>query len=166
LLSRRRKVRVIREDIGAVAWDGLHNELKAVAKAVLHGRDAAIFERRVINPLLDPVGSPKPSVEDLARQYKVSEKRVYKIIARCWRRIEQEQERRTAEQESKQAMNGALASFAVKRQSGGITYQHDGRFWDESQLARTTNYSTSINSAATAVSSSNTTYRDSNHERD
>ena len=42
LISRKGYVRIIREDIGAVAWDGLHTELKA----------AAIFERSVINPLL------------------------------------------------------------------------------------------------------------------
>jgi hypothetical protein len=61
--------------------------------------------------------------------------------------------------EAKQAMNVALAGFAMKRHTGGITYQHDGRFWDAPQL-RVTTYSTNVNSVATAVSSSNTTYKD------
>ena len=55
-----------------------------------------------------------------------------------------------------------MASFIMKRQTGGISYQHNGCFWDGSEY-RSTGYTTSVNSAATAAST-NDIKKDSNDE--
>src|SRR5262245_50906700 len=86
LISRGGYVRVIREDISVPERDVMISELKALAKKLLTGRNATIFERRVIGPLEDPY-TPKSSIEDLANQFGISEQRVYKIISKCWKKI-------------------------------------------------------------------------------
>ena len=50
-------------------------QLAEIASKVLHGRNATIFEARVIAPLK---GLPKWSVEDLAKQFGVTPKRIYR----------------------------------------------------------------------------------------
>jgi hypothetical protein len=68
-------------------------ELSELAKDILHGRNATVFEGRVLDPL---EGRPKRSVEDLAAQFGVTEKRIYKIEDDCRRRVVEEYRRRTA----------------------------------------------------------------------
>jgi hypothetical protein len=147
LISRRGYVRIIREDISAIERDVMISELKALAKKVLTGRSLTLFERRVIGPLEDP-HSPRPSVEDLAAEFKISPQRVYKIISKAWRKIEKAHRAAQAKEDAPIM----LTTFTAKRQTGGISYQSNGLYWDETQLARSSNYSTSINSAATAAS--------------
>lgn len=153
LLSRRGYVRIIREGISATQLDAWAREAREIAGKVLSGFYALVFERLVWGPILN--GVQRPTVRDLALQYGRSEKKISKILRKCEARVRAEKERRTAEQEKEQAMDAAVSFSTMRRQTGGITYQHDGRFWDDSQLARSSNYSTSINSAATSVSSSN-----------
>jgi hypothetical protein len=147
LLSRRGYVRIIREDVSVIERDVMISELKALAKQLLTGRNAILFERRVIGPLEDP-HTPKPSVEDLAIEFNISEQRIYKIISKCWKKIEKAHKAAQAKEDAPIM----LQTFTAKRQTGGISYQSNGLYWDETQLARSSNYSTSINSAATAAS--------------
>src|SRR5262249_49771223 len=67
----------------------LHDDLeklREIAKQVLHGRNATIFEKMVIKPLED--GVRHPPVEDVAAQLNVVKpKRAYKILAKCWDKI-------------------------------------------------------------------------------
>jgi hypothetical protein len=140
-------VRIIREDISAIDRDIMISELKALAKKLLTGRSLTLFERRVIVPLEDP-HTPKPSIEDLAIEFDICPQRIYKIISKCWKKIERAHRAAQAKEEAPIM----LATFATKRQTGGISYQSNGLYWDETQLARSSNYSTSVNSAATAAS--------------
>jgi hypothetical protein len=60
------------------------DELREIAARVLHGRNATVFEKHVTNPL---IGLPKSSVRELAAQFGVTEKRIYKILDSCKQRI-------------------------------------------------------------------------------
>jgi hypothetical protein len=64
--------------------------LLAIAKQVLRGRNATVFEGRVIDPLL---GRPKRSVEELAAQFGVSPAKIHKITERCKERVSEAAER-------------------------------------------------------------------------
>jgi len=147
LISRRGYIRIIREDIPVIEREEQITELKTLAAKVLHSRNATIFERHVIAPLQNPL-APKPSIADSASQFGISPRRVKKIIYKAWKKIE------TAKiaADAKEQAPRMTAYFAAKRSTGGITYQHQGQYWDANQIARSTNYTTSINSAATAAS--------------
>src|SRR5262245_49491041 len=145
LISRGGYIRIIREDISVPERDVMISELKALAKTLLTGRNASIFERHALAPLLDPL-APKPGIQATADQFNISEQRVYKIITKCWKKIESAHRAAQAKEEAPIM----LTAFAAKRQTGGLTYQDQGRFW-EGQL-RAYTYSTSINTHATAAS--------------
>jgi len=147
LISRRGHVRIIREDIGVIERDVMISELKALAKTLLTGRNATIFERRVIGPLEDP-HTPRPSIADLAIQFGISEHRVYKILTKSWKKIEKAQRAAQAKEEA----SNTMATFTAKRSTGGLSFQSDGIFWDANELAKAYSYSTSVNSAASAAS--------------
>jgi hypothetical protein len=68
-------------------------KLREIAKDILHGRNATVFERRFLNPL---DGHPKPPVGELAAQFNVTEKRIYNIEEDCKRRVIEEYRRRSA----------------------------------------------------------------------
>ena len=59
-------------------------EVAEVAKEVLRGRNATVFEGRVIAPLR---GDPKRSVEELAAQFGVSPAKIHKITERSKDRV-------------------------------------------------------------------------------
>jgi hypothetical protein len=59
-------------------------ELATIAAEIFSGRNATIFEGRILNPLM---GRPKRSVEDLAAQFGIPTQRVYKIEERCRERV-------------------------------------------------------------------------------
>jgi hypothetical protein len=65
-------------------WAERAAELADAAGKILHGRNATIFEGRVLDPLR---GRPKRSVDDLAAQFGIAPKRVYKIVERCSDRV-------------------------------------------------------------------------------
>jgi hypothetical protein len=96
---------------------------------------------------MDPL-APKPSIADSARQFGVSPRRIKKIIYKARTKIEAA---KRAADEKEQAPS-MLKAFVTKR-TGGVTYQHNGQFWNAEELIRASTYSTSINSAATAASS-------------
>ncbi|MFY9841440.1 MAG: hypothetical protein WAK55_34210 [Xanthobacteraceae bacterium] len=56
-----------------------------IAKQVLHRRNASIFDAHVIKPLAE--GKRHPPVEETARQFNVTPKRIYKIIDKCWQKV-------------------------------------------------------------------------------
>ena len=56
-----------------------------VAKEVLRGRNATVFEKHVLNPFF---GRPKESCEALAKQFGCSVDRIYKINERNRKRVE------------------------------------------------------------------------------
>ena len=65
-------------------WADRAEELADVAKEVLRGRNATVFEGRVIAPLR---GDPKRSVEELAAQFGVSPAKIHKITERAKDRV-------------------------------------------------------------------------------
>ena len=65
-------------------WADRTAELADAVGKVLRGRNATIFEGRVLDPLR---GRPKRSVDDLAAQFGITTKRVYKIVERCSDRV-------------------------------------------------------------------------------
>jgi hypothetical protein len=144
LLSRRGYVRVIREEMSVVERDVMVSELKALAKKVLSGRNATIFERHVLGPLADPL-APKPDIAATALQFGIAPRRVKKIIYKAWKKIDAAKKAADAAEETPQIMS----TFTAKRQTGGLTYQHEGRFWDGPKAYT---YSTSINSHVSAAS--------------
>ena len=98
LVSRRGYRRVFRED---KQWLDENNieALQLTAARVLHGRNATVFEKHVTNPL---IGLPKVSVKELAAQFGVTEKKIYKILERCKDRV-------------KRAMRGEALPPEIKR---------------------------------------------------
>ena len=85
-------------------WLEVHTwRLQEIAKQVLHGRNATIFEKCVINPLL---GEPKSSVERVAAQFNIKPKRVYNIIDKCEEKVlrEYNRQRQGRPQEEKSAV--------------------------------------------------------------
>jgi hypothetical protein len=81
IVSRRGYRRIIPDSGPGAAWlEWRIEELARVAKEVLRGRNATVFEGRVLNPLM---GRPKRSVEDLAEQLGRPTKRIYKILDEC-----------------------------------------------------------------------------------
>lgn len=70
-------------DLGELHGD-LEN-LREIAKQVLRDRNATIFEKLVIKPLED--GVRRPPVEEVAAQFNIKDKRVYKILDKCWDRV-------------------------------------------------------------------------------
>jgi hypothetical protein len=89
LVSRIGYRRIIPEHLLETVWDretwaDRAAELADVAGKVLHGRNATIFEGRVLDPLR---GRPKRSVDDLAAQFGITTKRVYNIEERCSDRV-------------------------------------------------------------------------------
>jgi hypothetical protein len=117
--------------------------LAALADRHLTGRNRAIFEAHEIAPLR---GAERPHARDTASKYNISEKRVHKLLLKARGRI------RTAAEQQRKAADMA-ARFTVKRANATSGLQCEGRFWEAHELARTTIYSTSVNSAATAASS-------------
>jgi len=57
------------------------------AAKVLHGRNATIFEAHVIARLL---GRPQRPIPELAAQFGITDKQVYKIISKCMERVRAE----------------------------------------------------------------------------
>jgi hypothetical protein len=98
LVSRRGHRRVFPED---KQWLDENNiqALRLTAARVLHGRNATVFEKHVTNPL---IGLPKSSVGELAAQFGVTEKKIYKILERCKDRV-------------KRAMRGEALPPGIKR---------------------------------------------------
>jgi hypothetical protein len=95
LVSRRGYRRIISDSSLDREWfdlDGRVEELAKIAKEVLHGRNATVFEGRVLNPLM---GQPKLSIEELAAQFGTTAKRIYNIVDDCRDRIIGEFRRRT-----------------------------------------------------------------------
>jgi hypothetical protein len=133
LISRRGYIRIIREDIGVIERDIMLSELKALAKKLLTGRNATLFERRVIGPLEDP-HTPRPSIGDLAIEFGISEQRVYKIITKCWKKIEAT--KRAAD--AKDEIPNMMANFTAKRTTGGLSFQSEGLYWDATDLPKAT----------------------------
>lgn len=84
LVSRRGYARVIRDTDKAWLNENNIDALRETAARVLHGRNATIFEKHVINPLL---GLPKVSVKELAAQFGIKDTRVYKILDKCKERV-------------------------------------------------------------------------------
>jgi hypothetical protein len=89
LVSRRGYRKIIPEHLLETVWDrekwaDRTAELADVAGKVLRGRNATIFEGRVLDPLK---GRSKRSVEELAKQFGISTKRVYNIVERCSHRV-------------------------------------------------------------------------------
>jgi hypothetical protein len=66
-------------------WTEQAEEFAKVAKQVLHGRNATIFEHRVLNPMLGQPGRP---VDDLAAQFNVAAKRIYKLEAQALKKVQ------------------------------------------------------------------------------
>jgi hypothetical protein len=59
--------------------------LQEIAKRVLRGRNATIFEKLALKPLED--GNRKPPVREVAAQFNIKESRVYKILEKCWAKV-------------------------------------------------------------------------------
>jgi len=90
LVSRRGNRRIIPDHLLETVWDrdkwaDRTAELADVAGKIFHGRNATIFEGRVLDPLM---GKPKLPAVDLAKQFGIKTKLVYKIEKRCWDRVE------------------------------------------------------------------------------
>src|SRR5262249_44501478 len=85
LVSRRGYRRILPESGNREEIENDLEKLDEIAKQVLHGRNATIFEKLVIKPLAD--GVRKPPVEGVAAQFNVTPKRVYKILDTCWDKI-------------------------------------------------------------------------------
>lgn len=78
VVSREGYRRIVPDSGLEVGWLEWRTEtLAMVAKEVLRGRSATVFEARVLNPLM---GLPKRSAEDLARQFGCTLARIYKIV--------------------------------------------------------------------------------------
>jgi hypothetical protein len=116
--------------------------LAALADRHLTGRSRAIFEAHEIAPLR---GAERPSAKDTASKYRISEKRVHKLLFKARGRIR-------AAAETQRRLADMAADFNVKRQIGGISFQSEGRFVDANELPKAYSYSTSVNSAASAAS--------------
>ena len=87
MVSRRGYRRIIPDSGPDAAWlEWRIEELARVAKEVLRGRNATVFEGRVLDPLM---GRPKRSIDDLAEQLGRPAKRIYKILDECRHRIEE-----------------------------------------------------------------------------
>jgi hypothetical protein len=87
--------------------------LQDIAKRVLHGRNATIFQKLVIEPLAD--GRRHPPVEDVAAQFNVTPKRAYKIRDKCWDKVLREHKRR--QQHESQAVGSRVCSICGKPDS-------------------------------------------------
>jgi len=85
LVSRRGYRRILPESRNREEIEGDLEKLDEIAKQVLRGRNATIFEKCVIRPLED--GSRRPPVEEVAAQFNIEDKRVYKILDKCWDKI-------------------------------------------------------------------------------
>jgi hypothetical protein len=59
-------------------------EVARLAKQVLHGRNATVFEGRVLDPLM---GRSKRSVEELAAQFGVTSAKIHKITEKAKERV-------------------------------------------------------------------------------
>src|SRR5262245_45882921 len=87
LVSRRGYKRIVPDADSWMEEQGadVAQELIEVAGKILHGRNATVFEGRVLAPLQ---GKPRRSVDDLAKQFNVRAARIYKIVDDCKRKIE------------------------------------------------------------------------------
>jgi hypothetical protein len=87
MVSRRGRRRIIPDSGPGAAWlEWRIEELATVAKEVLRGRNATVFEGRVLNPLM---GRAQRSIQDLSDQLGRPPKRIYKILDECRHRIEE-----------------------------------------------------------------------------
>ena len=68
----------------AAELDDWTDRLEVVAKQVLHGRNATVFEGRVLDPLM---GRRKRSVEELAAQFGVTSAKIHKITEKAKERV-------------------------------------------------------------------------------
>lgn len=84
LVARSGRRRILPEATDVTALEDKAEQLALVARRVLHGRNATVFEGRVLAPLL---GRPKRSVKDLAAQFGVTPDKIYKIVERCKERV-------------------------------------------------------------------------------
>jgi hypothetical protein len=81
IVSRRGYRRIIPDSGPGREWfEDRAEDLANIAKEVLRGRNATVFEGRVLNPLM---GRPKRSIEELAEQFGRPTKRIYKILDEC-----------------------------------------------------------------------------------
>jgi hypothetical protein len=82
------RLKVFAESISAEEleeWTDQAKDFEKVAKQVLRGRDATIFEARVLSPML---GGPQRTPEDCAAQFNIKVGRVYKIEKQAQRKVE------------------------------------------------------------------------------
>jgi len=78
LVSRGGLRRVVRGGDGRPDWDGDEVLLPDLARAVLSGREAQVFDQYVVAPLTKD--APQPTVEEMAAQHGVSTRQIYKYI--------------------------------------------------------------------------------------
>jgi hypothetical protein len=86
-LTRGGRLKVFDEEVSAEEleeWGDRAGEAIELAKKLFHGRTATILDGRLINPLR---GQPRRSVEDLAAQFGIKAKQVYKIEDVAKRRL-------------------------------------------------------------------------------
>jgi hypothetical protein len=134
-------------------------ELEELARRNLIGRDWTIFEQTTLARLHNPKGS-NPTNAEVAARHGITPARLKKIRTRIHHTLAAARRKRDAALETIDIM----ANFATMRQSGGVSFQSDGLYQDAYEIRPSVTYSTSINSAATAVSSSNTTFKHYNSE--
>jgi hypothetical protein len=114
-------------------------KLRAIARQVLHGRNATIFEKLVIKPLAD--GVRHPPVKDVASEFNIEDGRVYKIIHKCWNRISKARARFEAdapvmEKDKSRVRNNQQSRDPADRSDPQLHYwhrQHDKWPWPEDE---------------------------------
>jgi hypothetical protein len=103
LVSRRGFRRVIPDDAGL---DVEASELQELARVHLTGRVAAVFDAFVLRPLL--TGDARASVESLAADFGVSQRRIYKDLVRAQRQLS-DAWRLLLDEEAKRVLGGVRA---------------------------------------------------------
>jgi hypothetical protein len=78
VVSRRGYRRIVRSGPDREWLEERAEEVEKITKELLRGRTATVFEGRVLYPLM---GRPQRSIEELAEQFGVPAKRIYKIEA-------------------------------------------------------------------------------------
>jgi transposase-like protein len=112
--------------------DMLVGELVALAKKVLHQRNATVFEGLVLNPLL---GEPRVTVAALAHQFGVKPHVIYNIKHECWRKLRDAWSGILAAAKTKAETNEQLEALSViercERAYGCCVLLHpNGQFGD------------------------------------
>ncbi len=89
LVSRRGLRRVQRDDSGMNGFDasGKKDLVEEAAKKVLRGRNATVFEGRVLNVLR---GKPQQTIKELASQFDTTPKQIYKAAERALAQVQAE----------------------------------------------------------------------------